>query len=178
MTIQQPSAKRANKLGFELYQMSTNFTELLDMANDPSRDEQAIIDTLESMEGEMQEVGVQVMQVVESLETSTTGIDQAIKRLQDRKSMMVNRAKTLRRILAKTMQNAGIKKIECPIFSITCLPPKASVEITDEEKIPAQYIEVQVVNKVDKKALLADLKAEVAIEGAQLKYGDPSLLVK
>ena len=53
----------------------------------------------------------------------------------------------------------------------------ASVDVLDENLIPSEYKKEVVEVKVDKKAILADLKEGVVVEGAALK-NSTSLMIK
>ena len=58
------------------------------------------------------------------------------------------------------------KKLKTDLFSVTQAASK-SVSITDESVIPAKFLIAQPA-KLDKKAILAELKAGEIVEGATL----------
>ncbi|WP_170984696.1 siphovirus Gp157 family protein, partial [Escherichia coli] len=56
--------------------------------------------------------------------------------------------------------------------------PSEIVEIIDSSALPPEYVEFETTIKADKLAIKHQLKAGINIPGAQLKVGEPSLLIK
>lgn len=71
------------------------------------------------------------------------------------------------------MNACGIKKIECPAFTIAVQNNPQSVEILDESLIPAEYIRTSEpkppVATPDKKQILSALKSGVDVSGCAIK---------
>lgn len=77
-----------------------------------------------------------------------------------------NAVKRMKERIAQAMETYGLPKVEIGMHKLSFRTSKA-VEITDEAKIPNEYIKV--ATSVDKTKLRADLMAGVVIEGAELK---------
>lgn len=77
-----------------------------------------------------------------------------------------NAVKRMKERILGAMQEYGMEKVQCGLHQFSLRSSKA-VEITDEAKIPNEYIKVSTT--IDKSALRADLMAGVVIEGAELK---------
>lgn len=77
-----------------------------------------------------------------------------------------NTAKRLRERLLFAMGEYGLDKVEIGLHKLSMRTSKA-VEITDETKIPNNYIKV--TTSIDKSALRNDLMNGVLVEGAELK---------
>lgn len=77
-----------------------------------------------------------------------------------------NAVKRMKERILGAMQEYNLQKVECGLHKFSLRTSKA-VEITDEAKIPNDYIKVS--TSVDKKKLRDDLMAGVAVEGAELK---------
>lgn len=77
-----------------------------------------------------------------------------------------NTVKRMKERIAQAMDTYGLPKVEVGLHKFSFRTSKA-VEITDEAKIPNEYIKV--ATSVDKTKLRADLMAGVVIEGAELK---------
>jgi len=88
-----------------------------------------------------------------------------IRRLQDRKKMFANKQIKLKELLSWFLKDEKIKTVNNTVSfrSIT------SVKITDESKIPADYLKVVEKVTVDKKALTTALKDFEKVEGAELE---------
>lgn len=160
-----------------LYTLKNQYLAVSEMAEE-GMDGETIRDTLEGIEGEIEAKAQALLQVVANLEGDTGAIDQEIKRLQDRKRVITNRANSLKNYLKENMAQSGIDKISCPLFAITLTKPRPMVSITDENSIPDEYVEVVEVRKIDKKTLLKDLKTGKDIPGAVLGESARGLLIK
>jgi hypothetical protein len=53
-----------------------------------------------------------------------------------------------------------------------------SVDILDESEIPDEYVIAEVVEKIDKNAIKADLRAGKEVKGAALKRGETTIQIK
>ena len=109
-------------------------------------------------------------------EAAAAGIDEYINSLKARKDRLTERAKTTRHAIHVAMGIASLQRLETPIATASVAKVNPSVNVTDESAIPAKYW-VDGEPKLDKKALLADLKANAGlpedkrshIGGAELK---------
>ncbi|MBR1962289.1 MAG: siphovirus Gp157 family protein [Alistipes sp.] len=77
-----------------------------------------------------------------------------------------NAVKRMKERIAQAMEEYNLPKVEVGMHKFSFRTSKA-VDITDEAKIPNEYIKV--ATSVDKTKLRADLMAGVVIEGAELK---------
>jgi hypothetical protein len=159
----------------KLYELAAAVDKLHD---DDSIDEQTLKDTLESIEGDISDKGINIVKLSNAWESDIDAIDAEIKRLQLRKKSLKSRADGLREYLKHNMQRSGISKIGCPLFTITLKKGRSVVNISDESLIPDDYVNVKTTVSPDKVAILKALKAGEAIEGAELSEGQPSLVIK
>lgn len=91
--------------------------------------------------------------------------DAEIKRIQAIKKAANNSAKRLKESLAYGMEVMGMDKAEIGLNKLS-FRSSTAVNITDEVRIPSQYIKVE--TSIDKMALKKDLQAGLIIEGAEL----------
>jgi hypothetical protein len=151
-----------------------DFKELEDGDFDP----QALRDTLEAVEGEFNEKAVAIIKFSENLSGDVSVIDAEIKRLQARKAAIQNKQKSMREYLLYNMQASGITKISCPLFTASIRKGVERVIIDDENKIPDNFVSVEVVTKVDKNSLKRELKAGTEIPGARIERGDDTIVIR
>lgn len=170
-----------------LYEMTNDLKELetlmdsLEESEDGGGDESmmlAIRDTLEGLQMEFNDKAVNIVKFAEALKGDVGLIDAEIKRLQERKKRITKRADSLKEYLRYNMEAAGHKKIECPLFTITLAKGRQSVQVSDVDQLPPEYVTTKVETKPDKTALAKALKAGEQIEGAELVAGASSLRVK
>lgn len=140
--------------------------------------ENALADSLEGIEGAIEVKAEALLQVVSGLEGDTGAIDSEIKRLQQRKGIIKNRADQLKGYLKANMQHSGINKISCSLFQITLSKPRPMVVVSDEKDIPDDFVRVTEVRKPDKKAIIAALKNGDEVPGCVLGESQRALLIK
>lgn len=158
----------------KLYEITPQLVELSNM----DASDEAVRDTLEAVQMEFNDKAVAIVKVAESLDADTSAIDAEIERLKARKQVIVNRKQQLRDYLLYNMKAAGIKKIDCPLFTVTLRQGVESVEIIDQSQIPNEYVTVEVVEKPDKAAIKAAIKSGKEVTGAILKRGANSIQIK
>lgn len=155
-----------------LYDIKDRYSELLSL----DLPEDAIADTLEAIEGELEVKADKICHVIANIDSDCEAIDAEIKRLQARKKVLDNRKESLKDYLRTNMAAMDMKKIQTPLFTINRVAGRAMAVITDESKIPQQFQKVSV--SIDKTLLLNALKEGKAVEGAELGESKESLRVK
>lgn len=102
---------------------------------------------------------------IRKFEALSDAADAEIKRIQAIKKTATNSAKRLKEALAYGMEVMGVDKAEIGLNKLS-FRSSTAVNITDEVRIPNQYIKVE--TSIDKMALKKDLQAGLVIEGAEL----------
>lgn len=140
--------------------------------DDGEIDEDVWRDTMESLDGEVEDKLDAMEYVMESYENDLAVLEKEEERLKEvvkNKKATENRIKSLKGFMAYFLDQAGKKKIATDnhIYSIRNL--KASVETNDD--LPDEYIveHTKVERKPDKNRLYKELKAGAEIPGAWLK---------
>ena len=85
-------------------------------------------------------------------------VDNEIKRLQAFKKFLLNRDERYNNYVLQNMQELGIEKIETKGGSVQVAKSPLSVEITDENKIPTDFLKIEMVQKVDKNKIKEEFK--------------------
>jgi len=162
----------------KLYELTNQFLAVAEMADDPDMPDDAVADTLEGIEGEIETKAEALLQVVAGIQSDATAIDNEIKRLAIRKKMMENRVTRLRQYLFDNMSATGINKISCPLFQITLSRPRPMVVVTDPNLIPDAYLKTTVTSAAIKKTILDDLKKGIEVPGCALGESKRALIIK
>ena len=149
-----------------LYELTSDYTELLTLAEDPDIDEQAFLDTLESIEGELEDKADNYAKVIRSLEADAAACDAEAKRLRAKKQTIENNVKRMKGALQYAMQTTGKVKFKTPLFSFGIRKNPASVVIdtANVRDFPDEYI-IESEPILDKKALKDALKAGEDLTG-------------
>lgn len=158
-----------------LYELTGQLKELSKIED---ADPQALADTFEALEGEFEDKATALVKFTQNIDADIAQVSQMIKTLQDRKKVLTNRKEGWREYLRINMEGADIKKIECPFFAIILKNGAQVVVIDDQEILPDEYVDVEMVIKPKKKEILDALKAGEEIPGAHLETGKSSLMVK
>lgn len=150
-----------------LYELTGEFLELLEMAEDETIDQKMIADTLEGVDYEIEEKADACAKIIKTLDGNIDAIDKEIERLNEKKKTMKNNIAGIKKNLENTMFLTGKRKFKTLLFSFGIQKNPASVVIDDESKIPEEYWK-QKAPEIDKKALSTYLK-ENEVDWAHLK---------
>lgn len=105
--------------------------------------------------------------VIRSLEYDNQIIDQEIKRLQNIKRVRTNTIENLKLRLSNAMEQFEIDEIKTPTTKIN-FRPSTSLQINNQDEIPAEYKTLVTDMKVDKNKIKKDLKSGKEVKGAEL----------
>ena len=162
----------------KLYQLSEQHRELQQLVDNEVMTLDDVADTFEGLEGQFNEKAVSLVHIINNMDSDTSEIDAEIKRLQGRKKTIENKQVSVREYLRTNMEASGITKIECPLFGITLAKGRDTVFIEDESKIPDELVDISVVQKPDKRKILAMLKAGEDVPGCRIEKTKQSLRIK
>lgn len=138
-----------------LYEMTGQYLEALDFLTDPENevDQQTAVDTMEGLDGSIDEKMLNVGRFILEMEHQSEGIKAAIDRMGARKKAIDNRAEWLKGYLKAAMEQTGKTKVSdaYTALALAKLPPHVVIE--DEALIPDEYKEDMTTTKIDKKAI-------------------------
>ena len=137
-----------------------------------------LAECLDSIQDSFDDKANNIVKLVSSLSADVDGIDKELKRLQAMKKSITNNQERLKEYLRYNMEATGISKIKHSLFSIALGKPTVTAEIVDIDFLPDNFVNTDVVMKVDKKAILKALKDGEDIPGAVLSTGKSRLLIK
>lgn len=123
-----------------LYEMNKEWQNVFEMLLDPEIPEEAVFDTIEMIEADMDTKADSYAKIIKSMDGDTAQIDTEVKRLQERKLSISNRQKALKQRLFDTMKATGRTKFKTALFSFSIQKNggKAPVDITAE--VPAEWL--------------------------------------
>lgn len=157
-----------------LYELDNECMELMEMLEEDPGSE-IVMDTLEALHGELDAKYEGYCKVIREMESRSKAIKEEIDRLDERKSVADNAVKKLRNALFQSMVLTGRKKIDGTIFKL--LVKNNPVQLDQiPDSLPDDYMIPQ-EPKIDKKKLLADVKAGIDVPGVTLKQGQ-CLMIK
>ena len=153
-----------------MFGITGQYLELLQMAEDETLDQEMINDTLEGVDWEFEEKADACAKVMNSLEGSVAAIDKEIERLAKHKKRISSNIKGIKYNLERAMQLTGKTKFKTELFSFNIQKNPPAVVIDNPEDIPKQYFIPQ-DPKLDKTAIKYFLK-DNEVSWAHLQQGE------
>ncbi len=157
-------------MNITLYDISNDYLQALDCFTDPDNDlpQDAVNDTLEGIEGQLQDKAINIAKYLRNLESTAKAIKEAEQQMNTRRKTMENRARWLKDYLKTNMEKAGISRIDSPWFNLSVQRNPEAVEVFDENRIPDKFKEEQFVVRVDKNRIKKVLQSGIEVPGACL----------
>lgn len=150
-----------------LFDLTDNYKQVYELISEQG-DEQALNDTLASINDALEDKADGYVSVIKSLESDNKAIDEEIKRLQQRKTTNKNGIDRLKESLKEAMESTGKTKFKTALNSYNIQNNPPSLNVIDEKHIPKDFWLSQ-APKIDKKALLKHLKEENEVPGVEIK---------
>lgn len=129
-----------------LYELKENWKQISNMLYEEEIDEQCILDTLESIEGEIEDKADSYAIIIKELLADAEACKQEKIRLEARQKAFENRAKILKDNLQEVMKETGKIKFKTALFSFNIqknggLAPLWIIE--DLKQIPKEYLKFE-----------------------------------
>jgi hypothetical protein len=142
-----------------LYELTAEFDALMQRSEE-GEDVEAALATLQ---GSIEHKAGGVVRVLRNLEADAEAYGTEEKRLSQRRKSAEAQIERLREYMRSCMAGAGITRIKCGSFSVTLSPGQERVEIVDIDKLDPKYVRTKTQRDADKRAVLADYKADGVI---------------
>lgn len=139
-----------------MFDLVGNWLTVYDMADDPEVNEDAFFDTLEAIEGEIEDKADGYAAVIARLKSDSGMIKEQESRLKARREAIENSIARMKYRLEEMMRLTGKTKIKTTYWSFGIQKNAPSV-VLDTEDIPAEFLIPQPA-KVDKNAIKEALK--------------------
>lgn len=140
-----------------LYELTSEYMDLLAMLEDPEIDEEVIADTLEGLTGEIWVKADGYARVIKQMDADAKAIKTEEDRLYNRRKSLENRITYLKNRLQYAMELTDSRKIYTDLFNISIQKNPPKVVIDDPKRIPSEYLIPQ-EPKVDTAAIKEALK--------------------
>lgn len=141
-----------------IYELTQEYLQLLALAEDELTDPQTLDDTMEAIQGEIEDKADGYAKIMLQLSAQSEGLAKEINRLTEKKRALDNNAKQLKDRLQQAMEVTGKKKFKTDLFSFGIQKNPVALVIDDAEKIPEEFLIAQ-APKVDNAGIKAALKA-------------------
>ena len=136
-----------------LYEITQDYLQLMEMAEDEEVDAQMVADTLEAVDGELEYKAEAYAKIMKNLEGDIQALKSEEERLSQKRKTIESNIKRMKEALQSVMEVTGKTKFKTQLFSFGIQNNAPSVVITaDIKDIPAEYLRVK-EPEVDKTAI-------------------------
>ena len=146
------------------------------LTEDPELDDRTLADTVEGLT-DLHEIVTAIVRSALEDEALATGLKTRIGEMQGRLERLEDRSSKRRQIARDVMTEIELKKIVAPDFTVSIRPGTPALVVVDEKVIPGSFFEPR-EPRLNRQALLAELKGGAAIAGAELSNPTPVLSVR
>lgn len=158
----------------KLYELTAQYRSLEELESSDDLPPEVIRDTLEGLEGQLQDKATNVALFIRNLESAADAIDAAANTMRLRGERLRKRAQSLNEYLLFNMIGAGITKIESPFFTLQVKTNPPTVVIDMEGAIPPEYMTTPAPApppppRPDKSAIARAFKAGEEVPGCHLE---------
>lgn len=154
-----------------IYEITDKYKFIQQLIEDGAPEE-AFIEALNAIDGELAEKLENYAAVIKNIESDVVGIKAEEKRLYHRRREMEDRIERMKANMQFAMVTAGQSKVKGEKFNFTVQKNPPSLKVLDDAVIPPQFISVEEVRNIDKKAILAELKNGAEIKGVEIQQGE------
>lgn len=133
-----------------IYQLTANYENVLSMIYDEEIDEQMILDTLESIEGEIEDKADGYAKIIKELEAKQNARKEEAKRLNESAKVFENRVKALKINLYNAMKTTGKTKFATDLFSFNIAKNGGKQSLVIDSDVPKEYTKTIIENDTDK----------------------------
>lgn len=133
-----------------LYQLTNNYEIVLNMLYDEDADEEMILDTLEAIEGEIEDKADNYAKIIKELEAKQNVRKEEAKRLTESAKVFENRVKALKSNLFNSMKATGKTKFATDLFSFNIVKNGGKQTLTIDGEVPEEYTKTITENDTDK----------------------------
>lgn len=154
----------------KLYELTSGYLKLWDMVENEEVDLQMVEDTLQSVEGDIQDKAESMVKILKSVDANVKGLKDEEERLNKKRKSFENKYESIKKYLEYNLITMGIDKLQTSIATVSIANNPPSVDIFNEELVPDVY-KIPQPAKIDRKSILEDLKLGVVVDGAGIKQG-------
>ncbi|WP_204123307.1 siphovirus Gp157 family protein [Lacticaseibacillus mingshuiensis] len=160
-----------------LYDLTGKRATLLDLAENGTVDPEVLQDTMDSIDGAIEEKTEGYVQVIKQIEADADVIDTEIKRLTDRKAAFLHNRDHIKQSLQECLEYAHLTRVKTPLFTVTIAKNGGKQPIVIY-KDSLQADAWKQVPQPDMDNIRERLEAGKKIVGAELKPRGNHLLIK
>lgn len=159
-----------------LYDITNNFKIIME-------NEEITEELKEQLKNELtillQQKSNNVIGYTKNIELTINAMKEEEKRISDNRKSLENKLSKFKDYVKECMENNGISKVETGIGTLSIAKSPLSVEIINEDEIPAEFKQEVITTKIDKKLIADNFKATgELINGVVIHTDNTNLRIK
>ena len=154
-----------------LYDLTAEYIQLMELAEDPETDPEVLSDTMEGLSGEIEDKADNYAKVIKSMQASVDGLKGEIDRLTAKKKAIENGIDRMKRNLEASMIATDKRKFKTDLFTFYIQKNQPSLVLDDDYPVPQEFL-IEQDPKVDTKAIKERLLAGESFKFASLKESE------
>lgn len=149
-----------------LYDLTSEYLELLAMMEDPDVDPEVLQDTMDAIGGEIRDKAEAYAVIIGEVTTKAAQIEKEIRRLESWVDSLTGNADRMKDRLMTSMTDLGMKKIETEHFRISVAGNGGKQPLRLTGDVPEEYMYMK--PEIDTKKIRAALEDGLALDFAHL----------
>lgn len=159
-----------------LYDITNAFPTLMENDEISEENKKQIEEELKLL---LQQKSQNVIGYVRNIELTIDAIKNEEKRLSDDRKALENTLTRFKQYVKECMESSGITKIETGLGNLSIAKSPISIEVTNEDEIPAKFKQEVRTIKIDKKAIADNFKSTgELISGVIIHTDNTNLRIK
>ena len=163
-----------------LYELTGQWMELQDMLNDPESDLEAVIGSIEALDGEIEVKADGYAKMIRNLDGNLVSVIAEMERLKTRKNMYEASIKWLKKSLQGAMVATGKRNFKTALFTFTVKKAGGKdpviMDITDTSELPDELVKIE--EKPDLDAIRELIQKNGSCKYAHLGERAETLVIK
>jgi hypothetical protein len=152
-----------------LYQIQSNYSQLLDIDIDSPEDQEAFLALLDELSGTLEEKAEGYCKVIASLDAEENAIIMEENRLEKRRKSIAGKSFTMRERLQEALTSMNVSKpLKAGLFTVSIRNCPESLSVTNEAALPERFFTRREVVDLDRACLKATLQSGAVVDGAEL----------
>jgi hypothetical protein len=153
----------------KLYEIAQNYRTVMDYLQSDEVPEHVVRDTLEAIEGEIQEKLIAMAACIKEIEADVNARESVVSGMQAKIATGKNKIKSIKDYALMTLDNAGLTRLDNVLFNIRSQANGGKIPLNvNIDELPEKYKIARTVYDVNAELLRADLESGMEIQGASL----------
>lgn len=149
-----------------IFNLSDDYMQILGMMEDPDLDKQMLKDTMEGIEGALEDKFDNYVFVAKEMQADIKALEETINELKERKKSKENNLKKMKEIMTLVMNTTGKFKFKTALHTywVQKNPESVVIDTEDVREIPEDYLTFKDPDP-NKTAILAAIKDGMNFQG-------------